>query len=98
MNSLLVPLSRTSKSLLLFSALAATVVTPAIAQIRPMGVPVPAAAQPKPIPPVAPPGTPAPPQAAPVPVPLPPAVWDVVSAEDLLRYIQQIGIEGLNPA
>lgn len=32
------------------------------------------------------------------PAPLPPAVWDVVSAQDLLTYIQQIGQEGLNPA
>src|SRR5215207_5818966 len=32
------------------------------------------------------------------PPPLPPAVWDVVSAQDLLYYIQQIGREGLEPA
>jgi murein L,D-transpeptidase YcbB/YkuD len=40
------------------------------------------------------------PQAAPVAPPpaLPPAVWDLVSAEDLLAYIQQVGKEGLNPA
>ena len=37
-------------------------------------------------------------QAAPLPPPLPPAVWDPVSAQDLVYYIQQIGIEGLNPA
>jgi murein L,D-transpeptidase YcbB/YkuD len=37
------------------------------------------------------------PQAAPAPAPLPPPVWDVVSAEELLHYIQQIGVEGLNP-
>ena len=30
--------------------------------------------------------------------PLPPAVWDIVNAQDLLRYIQAIGKEGLNPA
>jgi murein L,D-transpeptidase YcbB/YkuD len=35
---------------------------------------------------------------APAPVPLPPPAWDVVSAQDLLYYIQQIGKEGLNPA
>jgi murein L,D-transpeptidase YcbB/YkuD len=34
----------------------------------------------------------------PQPVQLPPAVWDAVSAQDLLYYIQQIGKEGLNPA
>jgi murein L,D-transpeptidase YcbB/YkuD len=32
------------------------------------------------------------------PPPLPPVVWDLVSAEDLLSYIQQVGKEGLNPA
>jgi len=34
----------------------------------------------------------------PEPVQLPPAVWDAVTAQDLLYYIQQIGKEGLNPA
>ncbi|MEO8454407.1 MAG: L,D-transpeptidase family protein [Sphingomicrobium sp.] len=29
---------------------------------------------------------------------LPPAVWDLVSAQDLLYYIQQLGKEGLSPA
>ena len=37
-------------------------------------------------------------QAAPVPVVLPPVVWDVADAADLLRYIGGIGKEGLNPA
>jgi murein L,D-transpeptidase YcbB/YkuD len=37
-------------------------------------------------------------QAAAVPAPLPPAVWDVESAQELLAYIQKIGVEGLNPA
>src|SRR5207245_8793154 len=39
-------------------------------------------------------------QTAPPPPPpqLPPAVWDLVSAEDLLAYIQQVGKDGLNPA
>ena len=32
------------------------------------------------------------------PPPLPPAVWDLVSAQDLLYYIQQIGKDGLSPA
>src|SRR5438270_7079457 len=35
---------------------------------------------------------------APLPPPLPPAVWDLVSAQDLLNSIEQIGKEGLNPA
>src|SRR5436305_8444832 len=34
----------------------------------------------------------------PPPPPLPPPVWDLVSAQDLLYYIQQIGKEGLSPA
>jgi murein L,D-transpeptidase YcbB/YkuD len=37
-------------------------------------------------------------QPAPVPAPLPPAIWDAANAVDLLRYIQGIGKEGLNPA
>ena len=37
-------------------------------------------------------------QAAPVPPPLPPAMWDVVNAGELLRYIAIVGKEGLNPA
>jgi len=37
-------------------------------------------------------------QAAPVPPPLPPAVWDLRSASELFTYIQQVGVEGLNPA
>lgn len=36
--------------------------------------------------------------ATPVAPPLPPAVWDIVSAQDLLSYIQQIGQEGLSPS
>jgi len=36
-------------------------------------------------------------QAAPVPAPLPPAVWDVADAEELLRYIGGVGGEGLRP-
>ena len=33
-----------------------------------------------------------------VPAPLPPAIWDVASAQELLAYIKQIGGDGLNPA
>jgi murein L,D-transpeptidase YcbB/YkuD len=43
------------------------------------------------------PDQPQPPEAAPAPAPLPPAFWDYTNAQDLLRYIQQIGVEGLNP-
>lgn len=35
---------------------------------------------------------------APAPAPLPPVAWDPISAQDLLHYIQQVGLEGLNPA
>lgn len=67
-------------------------------------VSMPTAAQPKPTPEGATPGNPdyksdqpeAPPQ-PPAPPPLPPAVWDPVSAQDLVYYIKQIGAEGLNP-
>ena len=34
----------------------------------------------------------------PCPPPLPPAMWDPVSVQDLVYYIQQVGKEGLNPA
>ena len=36
--------------------------------------------------------------APPVAAPLPPVVWDVASAQELLAYIQQIGVEGLDPS
>jgi murein L,D-transpeptidase YcbB/YkuD len=118
-----------SSSLLLFSAVAGMALSPAVAQIRPMGVatpPAPAQARPTSSAPAKPkPATTAPRtapsaraapdalapsnpdfkadqadavQAAPVPAPLPPVVWDVASAAELLAYIQQIGGEGLNPA
>ncbi|HWC55671.1 MAG TPA: hypothetical protein VG434_01740, partial [Sphingomicrobium sp.] len=32
-----------------------------------------------------------------VPAPLPPAIWDMANAQQLLQYINQIGVEGLNP-
>ena len=56
---------------------------------------------------VAPSAAPASPEAAPGPVaaqlvpevpPAPPAVWDAVSAQDLLAFIRGIGREGLEPA
>lgn len=37
-------------------------------------------------------------QAQPLPTPLPPVVWDVANAQELLAYVNQIGVEGLNPA
>ncbi|HVM22704.1 MAG TPA: L,D-transpeptidase family protein [Sphingomicrobium sp.] len=92
---------------LLFTAAAATALSPSVAQVRPGAGPAagPTAAQAQPAPAAQPPAASAAPpaqpqaeQAAPAPPPLPPVVWDLVSAEDLLRYIQQVGGEGLNPA
>ena len=97
-------------SFLWFTALAGVAAAPAVSQIRPMGVPAPAANQPKTAPPAKPkaaapdapvPGNPdfksdQPVQPVPAPPPLPPAIWDAPSALQLLTYIQQIGAEGLN--
>jgi len=67
-------------------------------------VSTPAAKAPKTTPEGAVPGNPdyapdqqGPAAAAPAPAPLPPAVWDLMSAQQLLSYIQQIGVEGLDP-
>jgi len=104
-------MKRRSSSLLLFTAATGLVASPALTQIRPMGVPsapaptAAAPAKPKTAAPDAPvagnpdfkadqPQAPAPPP----PPPLPPAMWDVPSVMQLLAYIQQIGVEGLNPA
>jgi murein L,D-transpeptidase YcbB/YkuD len=89
---------------------AAVPARPGAVPARPAAVPAkpPLAAAPKPVPsaasqPTVPvPGSPAPmPQAAapevPPPPPLPPVVWDPVSAQDLVYYIQQVGADGLNP-
>jgi L,D-transpeptidase YcbB len=111
MNGLLV-LNGPSKSLTMFAALAALVAASASAQVKPAAAP--ARAAPNAARPVATPARPAPDplapdnpdfkadqpqaQAAQLPPPLPPALWDPVSAQDLVYYIQQIGIEGLNPA
>lgn len=84
--------------------------TPALAQIQPMGAVPPRPAPVKPAiggrtAPDAPvPGNPdfkadqPTVQPAPVPAPLPPAIWDVVNAEELLRYIGGVGKEGLEPS
>ena len=94
----------------MFTAAAAVLAVPAAAQVAPARPAAPAPAKPRqaaPTPRPAPdapvPGNPdfAPdaPEAgeAPAPAPLPPVVWDVISAEDLLHYIQQVGADGLNP-
>jgi murein L,D-transpeptidase YcbB/YkuD len=111
MNGLELPMGRRARSLFLLAAVAALaidsasaqqagapspVAKAAVAQLKPTGVAAPQAAAPVP----ASPGVAAQTQAVPEPAPppLPPAVWDPVSAQDLLYYIQQIGTEGLNPA
>jgi L,D-transpeptidase YcbB len=76
---------------------------PPVARPRPAPVPtrpVPA----RPVPEAAVPGNPdfapdeqQPAQPAPLPAPLPPAIWDVADAGQLLQYIRQIGAEGLHP-
>src|SRR6476661_893158 len=107
MNTLMLPVGVRAKSLLLFTALAGIAATPGLAQTAPTPGPArpgPAVQAPRPVaqPPVAPNAgaATAQPQAvpAPAPAPLPPPLWDLVNAEDLLHYIQQIGVEGLNPA
>jgi murein L,D-transpeptidase YcbB/YkuD len=110
MNRLKLSKLASAKSLMLFTAAAVMVAAPAAAQVAaPRAAPA-QAPKPKPAPPAK--GTPEAPvpgnpdfapdqpqgsEIAPAPAPLPPAVWDAVSAEDLLHYIQQIGVEGLNP-
>jgi murein L,D-transpeptidase YcbB/YkuD len=95
----------------LFTALAAMAVTPAAAQVSPVRAPAPAARKPKPPASVARPAPDAPvpgnpdyapdqpqaPIAAPELAPLPPVAWDPISAGDLVQYIEQLGVEGLNP-
>jgi murein L,D-transpeptidase YcbB/YkuD len=101
-------MSGLSKCMLLFTA-AALLPAAAAAQVR---APAPAAQPPGTAPRTGPaatqPGAPVPgnpdykaqqPGADQLaPLPLPPAVWTVRDAQDLLAYIGQIGTEGLNPA
>ncbi len=100
-------------SLLLFTCTAFLAANPTRAQVKPAAPPAsvsrapvapaptgraPAAVQPGPSVsgnPLAP--LPQPQVAQLAPPPLPPPVWDAISAEDLVHYIQQIGQEGLNP-
>lgn len=113
MNALMLAGSRRAKSLLLYTALVGMTAAPAWAQVAPVPAPMPAAPKPKPQRPTAPapaadtpspddpdfaPDEQQPSEAAPAPAPLPPAIWDLVSAEDLLNYIRQVGLEGLDPA
>jgi hypothetical protein len=122
MNRLMGLMKRRSSSLLWLTALAGMAASPALAQIRPMGVAPPAKPRTAAPVPTAKPATPATKsgarpapdalapnnpdfkadqpsaaEAAPLPPPLPPAVWDIPNALQLLTYVQQIGVEGLNP-
>ena len=104
MNGLVTKSGR-SGFLALMASVAAIAALPANAQpAATLAQPRPIAAQPAPKPVTVAPsapvvGNPDAPQAAePVPVPLPPVVWDPVSAQDLVYYIQQVGADGLNPA
>jgi murein L,D-transpeptidase YcbB/YkuD len=112
MNALKLAKARRTKSLIVLAGIAAMAAVPAVAQVAP-AAPNPKAAAPSRPRPAAPPKAtpegavpgnpdfkPDQPQGSDAlaePAPLPPAVWDVVSAEDLLHYIKQIGVEGLNP-
>jgi murein L,D-transpeptidase YcbB/YkuD len=106
MNKLVGPMKLRPSALLWFASLGAIAASPAFSQIAPMGVPAPAPVTKTPKPKSAAPDAPVPGNpdlqadqpAAPVPPPLPPAMWDIASAQELLAYIQQIGVEGLNPA
>ena len=108
MNGLIVMRGR-SKSLILWASAAALAATPALAQVRPakpVAAPAakptgPAAAAPDALVPGNPdydPQAENAPAPVPAPAPLPPAVWDPVSAQDLVYYIQQVGGDGLDPA
>ena len=112
MNALKLAKARRTKSLILLTGIAAMAAVPAFAQVAPVA-PNPKAAPPSRPKPAAPPkatpegAVPGNPDFKPdqsersdavvEPAPLPPAMWDVISAEDLVHYIKQIGIEGLNP-
>jgi murein L,D-transpeptidase YcbB/YkuD len=94
----------TGRSMLLFTAAAALAAGAAAQTAGPARQPQPQAQAPRAGPPGPPgalvPGNPAyrPPLGEPVLPALPPAIWDPVSAQDLIYYIQQVGKEGLNPA
>jgi murein L,D-transpeptidase YcbB/YkuD len=88
---------------MLFTALAAFSMGSAAAPVAPAPPVAKPSARPKPLAataipvPAAPANQAAVPEAAPPP-PLPPVLWDPVSAQDLVYYIQQVGADGLNPA
>jgi murein L,D-transpeptidase YcbB/YkuD len=94
------------KSLMLISAVVALPLAPALAQVKPAPAGPPPAAPAPGKPAAALPGTgqnsanpdyAAPVVQAPEPPPLPPPLWDMRNASDLLAVIQAIGGEGLRP-
>src|SRR5688500_15246020 len=114
MNGLRSVTSVSLRSLMLGAAAVSLPLGPVLAQARPAAPaprpaaglppkaapvarpPAPAAAGPAAAAPIAPPGAP---EAAQAEAPaLPPPLWDVMNAQDLLYYIRQIGREGLEPA
>jgi murein L,D-transpeptidase YcbB/YkuD len=105
-NRLVHVMSLRFASTVLLTAAAPLVAGAAIAQTAPRPAPPRPAATGPAAKPAAQPGAPAPGNALPnqqqaiepPPPPVPPVVWDMRSAQDLLYYIQQIGAEGLNPA
>jgi murein L,D-transpeptidase YcbB/YkuD len=113
-NGLVLPMRKRLESILLAGTLVVLPLASAAAQVRaPVVLPpqppvmqpraaTPATAQPGAAvpgaPTIAPPAAGAQPVPAPVPPPLPPAAWDPRDAAELLAFIQQVGIEGLNPA
>lgn len=111
MNGLMLRRAKRASSLMLFTALAGVAAAPVGAQVSPVRAPAPGVAKPKLPAPVARPAPdapvpgnpdyapdqPQPAQTPPPPAPLPPVVWDPISAADLVQYIEQIGVEGLNP-
>jgi murein L,D-transpeptidase YcbB/YkuD len=104
MKGLVFPMKARMNLVLLFSAAAVLPAAPAVSQVHlpavqqaPLGR---AAAAPAPAAQVATPApaTASPAEQAPPPPPLPPVVWDLRNASDLLAFIQNIGTEGLDPA
>ena len=93
MNGLKLIQSPAARSAGLFLLASTIVATSLSAQVQP----APVAPQAKALPPAAaqPQGQPV---QAPAPPPLPPAIWDMNNAQDLLYAIREIGSEGLEPA
>ena len=104
MKGLVFPMKARMNLVLLFSTAMVLPAVPAVSQVhQPAVQQAPLGRPPAAQPPIAQPGTPVPmaqppvAEPAPPPPPLPPVVWDLRNASDLLTYIQGIGSEGLDP-